>query len=101
MARKIVWTQQGHNQKIKILAYWLDHNQSSTYSKKLNHLFNKKIELLIQYPYLGIKTQLKNIRVKTVNKYLIAYKITEREIQILAVWDSRQNPEDFYRRLKL
>jgi hypothetical protein len=81
--------------KRQIFEYWNDRNKSKTYSKKLNFLFDEAAEMLLLYPDLGKMTNYKNIRIKLVRDYWIVYRLIEPNIQVLAIWDTRKNPEDF------
>jgi len=87
----------GHKAKIKltqILEFYIDRNKNKTYSVKLYHQFQKNIKLLIKQPYIGVKTNLKDIRSLVIGEFLIFYQITEDKIIIHTVWDCRQNPDD-------
>jgi len=92
MVRQIVWTRRAQIERIEILAFWKEHNQSGTYSKKLNELIRKSLQIISRYPMIGKPTQMKNVRVKVLSNYLIIYETTPLEIIVLSVWDSRQKP---------
>ena len=92
MVRRIVWTRRAQMERIEILAFWKEHNQSRTYSKKLNELIKKSLQIISRYPMIGKPTQIKNVRVKVLSNYLIIYETTPLEIIVLSVWDSRQKP---------
>ena len=94
MAKKIIWSLRAQNDRKEILHYWRIHNQSDTYSKKLNLFFRKAIALIANHPEIGRKTDLENVRVKLVRDYLVFYEETESQILILTVWDNRRNPEN-------
>jgi len=76
------------------LKYWIDRNNSNLYSIKLNKLFEDSVDLICKFPLIGVKSNLENIRIKLVRDYRIAYKINDETIEILTIWDSRQNPND-------
>ena len=92
MAKQIIWSWLAQENRIKILKYWID---SNLYSIKLNKLFEDSVDLLSKFPLIGVKSNLENIRIKLVRDYRIAYKINDETIEILTIWDSRQNPNDF------
>ncbi len=94
MAKRITWTYRVHRDRKEILLYWKHRNQSSTYSRKLNALIKKAIDLVAAHPYVGRKTDIENVRVKLVRDYLVFYEIAEEDIFILAIWDNRRNPEN-------
>lgn len=94
MAKRIIWTRRAHSERKRILLYWKHRNQSTTYSKKLNWLFKKAVDLIASHPNIGRKTNIENVRVKLVKDYLLFYEAAEEEIYILSIWDSRRNPEE-------
>lgn len=93
MAKQIIWSLRAINDRKELLQYWKLHNQSITYSKKLNALFKKAVSLIASHPGIGRKTDFENVRVKLVRDYLIFYEETESQILILTIWDNRRNPE--------
>lgn len=66
MARQIVWTTKAQEDRKQILSYWKERNQSNLYSKKLNSLFKEALEFVSEYPTIGKKTSLHNVRAKVV-----------------------------------
>jgi len=92
MARRIIWTERAQKERIEILAFWKKHNQSGTYSQKLNELIKKSLKIISKYPMIGKPTQIKSVRVKVLSNYMIIYETTPSEIIVLSVWDSRQKP---------
>jgi len=102
MVRQVIWTRLAYSKKIEIFEYWNQKTNSLSYSKTLDRLFDKSLSLLAKFPHIGLATQVEHVRVKVVSrKYLLIYKISYSNIHILAIWDSRQNPEDFDRILGL
>ena len=94
MAKRITWTQKAHDDRKEILLYWKEHNKSSAYSQRLNHLINKATALIAAHPHIGRKTDIENIRVKLVRDYLIFYEEADEEVFILSIWDNRRNPRE-------
>jgi toxin YoeB len=90
--RKIVWSLQAKNNRVQILEYWIEHNNSSEYSRKLNTLFKQAAELISEYPSIGKLSGDKQARIKIVRDYWIVYDVSDSMIFILAIFDSRQNP---------
>ncbi|HEY6503807.1 MAG TPA: type II toxin-antitoxin system RelE/ParE family toxin [Chitinophagaceae bacterium] len=74
MAKQITWTKRAQQDRKEILQYWRAHNQSSTYSIKLNRLIKKAINLVAAHPHIGRRTDIENVRVKLVRDYLIFYE---------------------------
>lgn len=93
MAKRITWTYRAHRDRKEILLYWKERNQSTTYSRKLNALFKKAVDLIAAHPNIGRKTDVKNVRVKLVRDYLLFYEYAEEQVFILSIWDSRRDPE--------
>lgn len=93
MAKQIIWSHRAQQNRKEIFAFWNSRNKSATYSKKLNHLFKESIKLIAEFPLIGKPTNELNTRIKIVKDYLIIYEETETQILILAVWDSRQDPD--------
>lgn len=94
MAKRITWTYRAHQDRKEILLYWKQHNQSSAYSRKLNSLIKKAIDLIAAHPNIGRRTDIENVRIKLVRDYLVFYEIAADQIYILSIWDRRRNPED-------
>jgi toxin YoeB len=94
MAKQITWTKKAQQDRKEILHYWRVHNQSNTYSKKLNFLIKKAISLVAAHPHIGRRTDIENVRVKLVRDYLIFYEESDSEIFILTIWDNRRNPDE-------
>lgn len=92
MAFKIIWTLKAQSDRLEILQYWIDKNKSSLFARKLNEIFNERVELLSQYPNLGKKTDVEHIRAHIVRDYFIFYKIIQKTIVIVSIFDVRQNP---------
>jgi plasmid stabilization system protein ParE len=92
--RKIIWSKRTTIKLYSILEFYILRHKSKTYSTKLYTKINKEIKLLQNNPELGIKTTEETIRGLIVESYIIYYQVTENEIIIHTIWDSRQNPEN-------
>ena len=97
--KKIVWSLKAQEDRLKILEYWIVNNKSKTYSEKLLDLFIQASELIAEYPKIGKPTDIDNVRFKIVKEYLLFYEETEYQINILLVWDNRQNPGTLQKQL--
>ncbi len=95
--RKIVWTNSAKLELKEILIYWTKKTKSKAYSKKLSILISEAINLLSQHPKIGRTTTDENTRISIVRNYLIFYEVTETQLIILSIWDSRrdENETDF------
>lgn len=94
MAKKIVWTQTAIRDRFKIYQYWIYKNKSDLYSEKLERLFNEGANLLSEFPEIGTQTDFQDIRVKVIRNYKLFYLNQHDSIQIIRVWDTRQNPDN-------
>src|SRR6056297_919703 len=95
MARRIVWSKRSQEDRKRIFSYWNKRNESKGYSRKLNKLFNEAAEFVAENPNTGKVTKRKGIRVKFVSHFALIYKISTNNIQVLAIFDTRQNTEKF------
>ena len=93
MAKRLKWATSAKIQRQEILDYWIKRNQSKIYSRKLNKLFNECAEMILLYPEIGIKIPNINCRKRLIRDFYFIYTITENEIEIVTIWDTRQNPE--------
>lgn len=91
--RRIVWTSTAQLQLKVIFEYFNFRNKSKLYSLKLNTLIQNELQILLQQPTIGKKTNLINVRGLLVENYYIFYEINETHIIILSIWDTRQNPK--------
>jgi toxin YoeB len=100
MVKQIVWSEQAHQDRKRILHYWIDKNKSNTYSIKLNRLFKEATQLLSEFPRIGKPTSVDGVRAKIVRDYYIFYQETSTRIFILSIWDTRQHPASADEKLK-
>lgn len=100
MAKQIIWSPKSIADKKEIFSYWNWKNKSNEYSKKLNLLFNKGVQMIIMHPSIGRATHLKGVKNIIVRDYLIFYEDKLDEVRILTIWDSRQNPDKLQYKLK-
>lgn len=92
MAKKTVWTETAVRDRFRIYQFWYWHNKSENYSQKLEKLFNESANIIPRFPEVGTKTDFKNVRVKVVRNYNIFYCILEDRIEIIRVWEAKQDP---------
>lgn len=93
--RKIIWTQKAIQSRKSIFKYWNSRNKSTAYSKKLNSQFLLALNLISKFPKIAIASEIKDVRLKVVSNYYLIYLLTDNEIVVLDIWDTRQNPENF------
>ena len=89
MVVRIIWTSTAVNQRRKILNYWNKRNKSKTYSRELVSEITQRIKFLINNPEVYVKTSFQDIRTTTLGHYNIFYKITAKELIVVAFWDNR------------
>ena len=92
MVKQIIWSPKAVGERKDILTYWKLRNKSNSYSKKLDLLFKEAIKIIKSFPQIGKMTDSENVRMKIVRDYLIIYEETETTINILSIWDGRQDP---------
>lgn len=100
MVKQIIWSQRAQTDRKQILEYWLQRNNSSTYSKKLDKLFREALNIIRDYPQIGQPTDDQKVRVKIIKDYLLIYEYTNSSIILLTIWDSRRDREKLEEILK-
>jgi plasmid stabilization system protein ParE len=90
--RKIVWSSKAEVDLLKILDYFYIRNGSKTYSIKLNSRIRKAVRLLSNHPFLGLQSDVENVRALVEGDYAIFYQVDNETIRITTIWDCRQNP---------
>lgn len=93
MAKQIVWTVKAKNELIDILEYWINRNKSNSFSIKLNRLFEQQLNLIAEFPKIGRKTDIPNVSIKVVHKYLLYYQIIGEYIYVLTIRHGSRNPK--------
>jgi plasmid stabilization system protein ParE len=92
--RKIIWSLQAKIDILAVLDFFYKRNGTKTYSRKLNLSLRKAIKLLENNPDIGVHTSIPNVRNLVHGNYNVFYEIKTDVIEIITIWDSRQNPED-------
>jgi toxin YoeB len=100
MAKQVIWSKLAHQDRKSILEYWIRHNISDLYSNRLNQIFENTVDLISKHPKIGKKTEVQDIRIKIIKNYFLTYRETPTTIEILTIWDSRQDPINFVRILQ-
>lgn len=101
MAKQVIWTNTAREARRQILEYWIHHNGSNIYSKKLSQLIRKKVRLIQSESYMGKPTDFENVRVSLISHFSLFYKVNKDNIIIVGIWDNRRNPEGLYQNLEL
>ncbi|HTN20181.1 MAG TPA: type II toxin-antitoxin system RelE/ParE family toxin [Pelobium sp.] len=101
MAKKtVVWTVTAIRQRRNILEYWVQHNSSTQYSKKLVKAINLRVGIIAKHPEVGKQTSMSETRESAMGNFSLYYKIIEDKIVIMAFWDNRQNPDEVLKLLE-
>jgi len=100
MAKHIIWSERAKADIRKILTYWKNRNKSNVYPKKLNRIFKESVLAIASSPFSGKRTDYTNVKVKIVRDYKIFFDETETTIEILTIWDTRQDPDKLKNILK-
>jgi toxin YoeB len=90
--RKIIWSTRAKIDLFNILDFYFQRNGSKTYSIKLNGNLQKSIRLLETHPEIGVQTDIENVRNLIHGDYEIFYETQIKTIEIITIWDSRQDP---------
>ncbi len=94
--REVKWTPRATEDKLAIMEYWYQRNKSTSYPKKLERLFEQSLELLSIHPEIGRVFRFNPpIYYKTVRRNRLYYIFNNENIIILAIWDTRRNPDKF------
>lgn len=92
-SREIRWTIRATQNKLAIYEYWTQRNKSVLYAQKLEKLFNEIVKIAAIYPLAGIKTEIIDVRIQIIKDFKIVYRIKGNLLEVLTIWDTRQNPE--------
>jgi plasmid stabilization system protein ParE len=92
---QIKWTRQALLSFADTLKYWIAHNSSQTYSKKLRKEVEKKEKLIAENPNIGSPSEIDHVKYVLIDKnFSLYYRINKEVIEILAFWDNRRDPEN-------
>ena len=97
MWRKIIWSPRAQEEYISTLEYWIEHNGSSTYSKKIIEEVERIEQRIWDFPMahpIVYQTSEKEIRRALVfRNFSIFYQIFADRIEIVFFFDNRNDPE--------
>ncbi len=98
VARKIKWSLRAKLDLLELLDFYYKRNGTKTYSKKLNTKLRTSIRLLEKQNDLGVQSDISNVKNLIEGDYNIFYEITPTTIDIIAIWDNRQNPINIHKK---
>ena len=93
MAKEIIWSRKAQNELIEILEYWINRNKTNTFSIKLNSLIEEQLNLIFEFPKIGRKTDIENVYIKVVHKYLLYYEFVDNNLHVLTIRHGSKNPK--------
>ena len=93
--KKIVWSDNAKKTLLQIMQFYSNRNGNDRYSLNLYRKINSHVNLVSRLNIIGKPTDLENIRFIIVSDYQIFYEIKKRIIEVLIIWDCRQNPDKF------
>ena len=89
--KKIIWSDIAKSEFRDILEFYINRNESATYSLKLLDETEDLLKTLSKSEFIGRLTSNKKTRVIPMKVYLIFYEIKENTIEIVSFWDNRQD----------
>lgn len=90
--RAIIWANASLKDAKNIFTYYNKRNHSDSYSRQLYKEMTSLMNKVAQLPTIGKMTDCNNVRYAIVKEYLLFYHISDKDIAVLRIWDSRQNP---------
>jgi len=91
----IRWETRAIKEQNLIFEFWNENNKSKAYSRKIFKEIKRIENLLIKNPNMGILTDFCDVRKLVVmDKFSLFYKVSNKTINILTIWDNRRNPND-------
>ena len=91
--RKIIWSPRAKFDLLTILDFYYRRNGTKTYSTKLSASLRKSIRLLEKHSEIGVRTDVNNVRNLIKGNYNIFYEIKSDDVEIITIWDGRQDPD--------
>lgn len=90
---QVRWTKNALHSQQRILNYWIEHNSSDVYSKKLRKEIKAKEKLICNNPKMGSTSEFVNIKYVLIDKnFSMYYRVKLNFIEIVAFWDNRRDP---------
>ena len=91
--KRVIWSPRANAEFKDILEFYLKRNGSPDYSLKLLETIDAMIGLLLLHPLMGRMTTDGKARVISFGNFLLFYDENDHELNVLSVWDNRQNPK--------
>ncbi len=94
MAEKIVLSLKAEKNRYDILKYYFDETGSNKIPLQIFKQLSNAFDTISVFPYSGKIIKKKGYHVFTTKPYSIIYRISSDSIEILHIWDTRQNPKN-------
>ena len=94
MAEKIVLSLKAEKNRYDILKYYFDETGSNKIPLQIFNQLDNAFETISIFPNSGKIINKKGYHVFVTKHYNIIYRINIDSIEILHIWDSRQNPKN-------
>jgi len=94
MVKRIIWSPNALADRIQILDYWFQRIGNKIYCRRLDHELKETIKHISRFPQIGRQIDQREERFLVKDHYQIFYTISDNEIHILHIWDSRRDPND-------
>jgi toxin YoeB len=92
--RELTWSAQSKIDLFEVMDFYRKRNGNATYSLKFHSRIEESLELCRTFAFIGKKTDFENVRAIIVDDFLIFYEVSDTEIMVLTIWNSRRTPND-------
>ena len=92
--RRIIWSPRSEIDLLKIMEFYKKRNGNSLYSRSIYNRIRRALLILKGFPGVGVKTDIPYVRNLILGEFNVFYKTQKNSIEIIAIWDSKQNPEN-------
>jgi plasmid stabilization system protein ParE len=90
---KVYWSDTSKAQLKHVYAFWVSHNGSETYSKRLKEEAFALLEMIAKNPKAFKRLKDLDVREAPMGNFSIFYSISNGTISVVSFWDNRQNPK--------
>jgi len=94
MAEKVILSLKVEQNRYDILKYYFDETGGHKIPLQIFEQLNNALETISVFPYSGKIINKKGYHVFVTKPYNIIYRINDDTIEILHIWDTRQNPKN-------
>lgn len=98
--RKIVWTDHAKSEFKNILDFYIQRNQSNTYSTKLLKLVDEGLHIIADNPSVALQNIDEVSRTIIIDHFSLIFDYDDDLIIVLSFWDDRQDPQNKLTRKK-